>query len=157
MSQNRLGRPPVVSVVKPVTASRIGGALLVLAAGAIHLWLYFDFFHRVHVIGVLFIANAAAAAVIGAGLLLSGSPWLLAAGTGYAVATLTAFFVSVYHGLFGYVESLTGAWQLAAGGVEIATIVVLAPTLVLTLRDEARRVDGYGMRRHKKTSCAGAS
>jgi hypothetical protein len=146
-----------VSVVEPLTVSRIGGAFLVLAAGAIHLWLYFDFFHRVHVIGVLFIANAAGAAVIGAGLLLSGSPWLLAAGIAYAVSTLAAFFVSVYHGLFGYVESLSGAWQLAAGGVEIATIVVLAPTLLLRLRGGARRAHRYELRQQKKTTCAGAS
>ena len=143
--------------MEPVTATRIGGAVLVLAAGAIHVWLYFDFFHRVHVIGVLFLANAAVATVIGAGLLLSGNPWLLATGIAYAVATLTAFFVSVYHGLFGYVESLSGRWQLAAGGVEIATIVVLAPALVLTLRGSARRVHGNAMRRDTKTTCAGAS
>ena len=106
---------------------------MVLAAGAIHLYLYFDFFQRVHVVGVLFVLNAAAGTAIGIALLGSTRrPWLPAVGIGYAGATLAAFFVSVYRGLFGYVESLSGDWQLAAGAVEIAAIVALATSLILT-------------------------
>ncbi len=37
---------------------RLIGAGLVLAAGAIHLYLYFDYFHRVATIGPLFLLNA---------------------------------------------------------------------------------------------------
>lgn len=108
--------------------------MLVLAAGAIHLWLYFDFFHRVHVIGALFLANAATATVIGVTLLLSANPLVVASGIGFAAVTLAAFFVSVYHELFGYVERLNGPWQLAAGAVEAAAIVVLVPVFVLQTR-----------------------
>ena len=85
-----------------VVVARIAGGLLVLAAGALHLWLYFDYFHRVHVIGVLFLLNAAAAAVIGIALLRSSHPLAAAAGVAYAAATLTGFFLSVYVGLFGF-------------------------------------------------------
>jgi hypothetical protein len=113
------------------TIARLGGALLVLAAGAIHLWLYFDYFHSVHVIGVLFVVNSATAAVIGVTLLLSDNPWVVASGIGFAAGTLAAFFVSVYHGLFGYVESLSGSWQLAAGGVEAAAIILLVPVFIV--------------------------
>jgi hypothetical protein len=131
-----------------VATARIGAALLVLAAGAIHLWLYFDFFHRVHVIGVLFVVNAAVAFLIGVPLLVSGSRVLVAAGVAYAAGTLAAFFISVYHGLFGYVESLSGSWQLAAGAVEIAAIMLLLPILAPSLRDrrpgsERRRLRVY--------------
>jgi hypothetical protein len=112
--------------------------LLVLTAGALHLWLYFDYFHRVHVIGVLFLLNAAAAAAIGLFLLLSAHPFGAAAGIAYAVATLGSFLLSVYQGLFGYVERLTGPWQEAAGAVEIAAIVVLAPLLVVTMRSRMK-------------------
>jgi hypothetical protein len=114
----------------PVLLARVIGALLVLAAGAIHLWLYFDYFHRVHVVGVLFLLNAAAAAVIGTTLFLSARLLVVGAGVGFAAATLAGFFVSVYNGLFGYVESLTGPWQEAAAGVEIAAIVVLLPPVL---------------------------
>ncbi len=45
-------------------------ALLVAADGAIHLCLYFDYFHRVHVVGALFLVNAALGLLIGAVLLV---------------------------------------------------------------------------------------
>jgi hypothetical protein len=118
--------------------ARLGGALLVLAAGAIHLWLYFDYFHSIHVIGWLFVLNTAAATLIGLPLLVWTNAWLLAAGAGYAAATLAAFFTSVYHGLFGYVERLSGGWQLAAAGVEIAALVLLVPLFALSVMN--RRV-----------------
>lgn len=105
-----------------------------LAAGALHLWLYFDFFHRVDVIGVLFLLNAAAAAVVGLSLLFSAHPLAAAAGIAYAAATFGSFLLSVYRGLFGYVERLTGPWQEAAAAVELAAIVVLVPLLVVTMR-----------------------
>jgi len=114
---------------------RLAGALLVLAAGAVHLWLYFDFFREVHVVGTLFLLNAAAAAIIGCVLLVSSQPVAAAAGVAYAAGTLGFFFISVYHGLFGYTESLRGGWQEAAGGLELAAIVVLVPLLVAELRE----------------------
>jgi len=110
----------------------------VLAAGAIHLWLYFDFFHRVHVVGVLFLVNAGSALVAGLALLFSGRLWALLAGIAYSAGTLVGFFLSVYHGLFGYVESLRGPWQEAAGGVELAALVLLAPLLASSLVPAAR-------------------
>jgi hypothetical protein len=104
---------------------RVIGGLLVAAAGGIHLWLYFDFFHRVHVIGALFLVNAAVGLAVGAALLASASLLVLASGLAYSAGTLGAFFFSVYHGLFGYVERLSGSWQEAALAVELAAIVSL--------------------------------
>ncbi len=109
---------------------RLAGALLVLATGAVHLYLYFDYFHLIPVVGVLFLLNAVAAAVIGALLLVSARPLVVLAGIGFAAATLVFFLLSVYHGLFGYTEHLRGGWQEAAGGIELAAIVVLAPLLL---------------------------
>jgi hypothetical protein len=112
-----------------VLAARLAGSLLVLAAGGIHLYLYFDYFHLVHVVGALFVLNAAAAVSIGVGLAVSARPLWTLAGIGFAAATLGAFLVSVYHGLFGYTESLQGGWQEAAAAVELAAMVVLAAVL----------------------------
>lgn len=120
-------------------ALRWSATVLVLAAGAIHFWLYFDYFHRVHVVGVLFLVNAAFALVAGLALLFSGRPWALLAGIAYSAGTLVGFFLSVYHGLFGYVESLRGPWQEAAGGVELAALALLAPLLASALVPAARR------------------
>jgi hypothetical protein len=109
-------------------------AALVATAGALHLYLWFDYFHRVHVIGTLFLLNAAAAAVIAVALAVSTRPVVLLAGLAYSVGTLVAFSISVRWGLFGYRESLWGSWQKAAGGVEIAATAVIALELLQVRR-----------------------
>jgi hypothetical protein len=108
-----------------IRSVRLVGSLLIAAAGAIHLWLYFDYFRTVHVIGVLFLVNTGVAAAVAAVIALSQALWATFAGVAYAAGTLGAFFLSVYHGLFGYMESLNGSWQLAAAGVEGGAIVAL--------------------------------
>jgi len=106
-------------------------ALLVAAAGAIHLYLYFDYFHRVHVVGVLFLVNAAAGLVLGAALLARRDlPVVLAAG-GYAIGTLAAFAISTRWGLFGYRETFWGSWQEAAAGIELTAAVLVAALLAV--------------------------
>ena len=100
--------------------------LLVAAAGAIHLYLYFDYFHRVHVVGALFLVNATVGLTIGALLLARRDVLVLLAAGGYAVGTLVGFAVSTRWGLFGYHESFWGSWQEAAGGVELAAALLAA-------------------------------
>jgi hypothetical protein len=111
-------------------AARVALALLVAAAGAIHLYLYFDYFHRVHVIGGLFLVNAAAGMLIGAILLVRGDRLVVLAAGGYAVGTLAGFVVSTRWGLFGYHETFWGSWQEAAGAIELAAAFLAA--LLLT-------------------------
>lgn len=101
-------------------------AALIAATGLVHLYLYFDFFHRVHVIGPLFLANCAAGLAIAAGLLLRPGWAVAAAGAVFCTATLGAFVLSVRVGLFGYHESLTGRWQETAAAVELAGLAACA-------------------------------
>jgi hypothetical protein len=115
-----------------LTATRLALALLVAAAGAIHLYLWFDYFHRVHVVGVLFLVNAAVGLLTGAVLLASRHPLVLLAAGGYALGTLAGFAVSTRWGLFGYHESFWGSWQEAAGGVELAAALLAALLLGLS-------------------------
>jgi hypothetical protein len=110
---------------------RRAAAVLVLAAGAIHLYLWFDFFHRVHVVGTLFLVNAAAGGLLALALLLSGNALVLAAAAGYSATTLAAFFVSTKWGLFGYTESFWGRWQEAAGVIELAATLLLVTLIAL--------------------------
>jgi hypothetical protein len=110
---------------------RVALALLVAAAGAVHLYLYFDYFHRVHVVGVLFLVNAAAGLLIGAVLLVRGDRLVLFAALGYAVGTLAGFVISTRWGLFGYHETFWGSWQEAAGAIELAAAFLAALLLVL--------------------------
>lgn len=109
-----------------VVAAQGAAALLVAAAGAIHLYLWFDYFHRVHVVGALFLVNAAVGLVLGAALLASRDVRVLLAAGGYAAGTMVAFVVSTRWGLFGYRETFWGSWQEAAGGVELAATALVA-------------------------------
>ena len=109
-----------------VVAAQGAAALLVAAAGAIHLYLWFDYFHRVHVVGALFLVNAAVGLVLGAALLASRDVRVLLAAGGYAAGTMVAFVVSTRWGLFGYRETFWGSWQEAAGGVELTATVLVA-------------------------------
>jgi hypothetical protein len=114
-------------------AAQGAAALLVAAAGAIHLYLWFDYFHRVHVVGALFLVNAGAGLAIGAALLARRNlPVVLLAG-GYAIGTLVGFVISTRWGLFGYRETFWGSWQEAAGGVELAA-ALLAAVLLASFR-----------------------
>jgi hypothetical protein len=115
--------------------ARWATALLVAAAGAIHLYLYFDYFHRVHVVGVLFLVNAAVGLVIGALLLVRHGALLVLAAGAYAIGTLVSFAVSTHWGLFGYHESFWGSWQEAAGGVELSA-ALLATALLARRRSQ---------------------
>ncbi len=105
---------------------RVALALFVAAAGAIHLYLYFDYFHRVHVVGVLFLVNAAVGLATGAALLVRRDLLVVLVAGGYAVGTLAAFVVSTRWGLFGYRETFWGSWQEAAGAVELAAALLAA-------------------------------
>ena len=103
---------------------RVALALLVAAAGAIHLYLYFDYFHRVHVVGVLFLVNAAVGLATGAALLMRRDRLVVLVAGGYAVGTLAAFVVSTRWGLFGYRETFWGSWQEAAWAIELAAALL---------------------------------
>jgi hypothetical protein len=118
--------------VSALTVGLSATALLAAAAGAIHLYLWFDYFHRVHVVGVLFLVNAGAGLAIAAALLVRPSALVLLAAAGYAIGTLAAFAVSTHWGLFGYRESFWGSWQEAAGAVELAA-ALLAGALLLAV------------------------
>jgi hypothetical protein len=102
-------------------------AALVVATGAIHLYLYRDGFSSVPTIGRLFLANFVVAVVVGLAVLVRGR-WIWGLlGAGFCLGTLVAFLISVRWGLFGYRETLSGAWQQRAAAVEIAgTIAGLA-------------------------------
>jgi hypothetical protein len=113
-----------------LTAAQGAAALLVATAGAIHLYLWFDYFHRVHVVGVLFLVNAGVGLALGAALLASPAALVLLAAGGYVVGTLAGFVVSTRWGLYGYRETFWGSWQEAAGGVELAAALVVVALLV---------------------------
>ena len=121
-------------------AVRIAAAPAVLAAGAVHLWLYaHDGYSSIHVIGPLFLLNGIAAALIGGALLFRGALLLVLAGIGYALTALVAFVVSATNGLFGWHEVWSGTPQAVAGFTELAAVRLLLPALArATVRSLSR-------------------
>lgn len=111
--------------------ARSAVALAILAAGAVHLYLFAgpDDFRDIHVIGPLFLLNGIAAATIGLALFVTEAIVVVLAGIGYSLATLVAFVVSVTNGLFGWTESWVGTSQAVAGFTELGALVVLAGLL----------------------------
>jgi urea transporter len=110
----------VQSALESRSAVRAAAALLVVATGAIHLYLYQDYFSSVATIGRLFMANFATGLIIGILILRGRRRLWAAAGAAFCLLTLGAFLVSVHWGLFGYNESLAGPWQERAAAVEVA-------------------------------------
>jgi hypothetical protein len=76
------------------TVQRVLAAALVAAAGAIHLYLWFDYFHMVRVVGALFLVNAGAGVAIAVALLVTDTALVALAGLAYAAGTLVAFVIS---------------------------------------------------------------
>jgi hypothetical protein len=107
-----------------ITALRILGPGLLIAAAAIHLDLYVTGYRSIPTIGGLFLLQVIAGFLIAAAVLVSGSWLAAAAGAVFALATLGGYLLSVWVGLFGFKEIRTTA-GIAAGVVEVAAPVHL--------------------------------
>ncbi len=115
--------------------------MLVLTVGAIHLYLWVDYFYRVLIVGTLFILDPAAGGLLAVAPVRSGNAIVLAAAAGYSASTLAAFLVSTKWSLLGHTESLWGRWQEeAAATTELAAILLVARQLVRSTSTRARCV-----------------
>jgi predicted lipoprotein with Yx(FWY)xxD motif len=108
---------------------RVAGAGLLIAAGAIHL--YLTGYRTIPVIGWLFLLQVIAAFGLALAVLATGGRPALAgrlaaaAGAGFALATLGGYLLTVWTGLFGFKEVRTTA-GVAAGVIDVAAFAVLA-------------------------------
>jgi len=105
---------------------RMLAAAGVLVSGVVHLWLWFDGYRSISVIGPAFLVNAGAGVVI-AGLLIAWHHWApLLLGIGFGASTLGAFVISATVGLFGVHERWTGGAVLTAAASEVVAVVACA-------------------------------
>jgi secreted repeat protein with Y-X4-D motif len=104
---------------------RVTGAGLLIAAAAIHLVLYVTGYRSIPVIGGLFLLQVIAGFLVSSLVPVTGSRLAAGAGAMFALATLGAYLLSVWTGLFGFKEVRTTA-GIAAGVVEVTAFVALA-------------------------------
>jgi hypothetical protein len=112
------------------------GAAALAGVGAVHVQQYVALLHVVRWIGPLFLANAAACAVVIAGLAFRSTRQLAAlAGVAVSVLTLAGLVVSYGQGLFGWRE----AGFRTPIALDVLTTVVAAIALTAALVVAARR------------------
>lgn len=122
-------------VLRWVTASAV------LVSGLVHLWLWFDGFAEIDVIGPLFLLNAVAGVVIAAAT-VAWRHWLpLLASVGFGAATLGAFVVSTTVGLFGVQERWSGAPVWIAAVSEALAVLAGGLALVTESRESRSGVE----------------
>ena len=123
---------------------RVASAATVVVSGYIHAQLYVSGYRFIHVVGVLFLLQASASFALAA-LVLAGGPLLVRlAAAGAAAGALGGFAASRTVGVFGFTER---GWQPAPQSlisvlVEVATLLLVVPTIVAWLAASAGRRSG---------------
>ena len=111
---------------------RVVGALLLVAAGAIHLYLWSTGYDSIDWIGPLFLVNAVAGFVLAAAVLAAPRRllfWPAGAGALLQIGTLGGLVLASTVGLFGFVESTAASyyWEsVIVESVGFLALVVLA-------------------------------
>ena len=117
---------------------RLLAAVAVLVSAAMHLYLWFEGYRDIDIIGPAFLLNAFGGGVI-AVLLLAWRHWippLLA--VGFGLSTLGAFILSTTVGLFGVEESWEG-WEVWTAAISELAAVVFGAMVLLRGRQLALR------------------
>jgi hypothetical protein len=112
-----------------VVVLRAVGALLLAAAGAIHLYLWSTGYDSIDWIGPLFLVNAIGAFVLAVAVLITPRRllfWPAGAGALLQIGTLGGLILSSTVGLFGFVESSAASYYWESVIVESVGFVLLA-------------------------------
>lgn len=147
-------------------ATRVLGALAILAVGAVHLQQYLGAdYAAVPTIGPLFLANAIGSGIVGVALLLPLERLLAApkahvalaglamGAVAIAIGSLVALFVSESGSLFGFSETGYRAVIVIAIGAETATVMLLGPVAAVSItRAVACRREASSRRRNARGS-----
>lgn len=122
--------------------TRSFAAVLILVGGLVHLDLWNNGYRTIPKIGVLFMANFVASAVLAAVVMASRRAIVALAGIGFAAGSLVAFVLSRTVGIFGFTDVGWNAHATYTVASELGAIVLLAATLLLqrrTMLKAARR------------------
>lgn len=130
-----MSRSPLID-----TGLRIAAAATLAISGYIHAQLYVTGYRFLHIVGVLFLLQASTSFAVAALLLVGGPVYLRLAAAGAAAGALGGFLASRTIGVFGFTEK---GWQpspqsLLSVLVEVATLLLVAPALIETVKTARR-------------------
>lgn len=117
--------------------ARVLGAALLIAMAGIHLWLWFDGYADIPLVGPGFLVNAVAGVVLAAALLLvphRAVTTTAALGALLMAGTLGALLLSLTVGLFGFFDALEAPLVPTTLVVESVGLVVLLATALQARR-----------------------
>jgi len=109
-----------------ITLGLAVGAVLSATSGAIHLHLWAMGYRTIPTIGPLFLLQGLAGAALGVLLVVSRRLIIVVTAVGFMVATVGGFLISIYVGLFGFMDTLAAPYAAVSLGVESAGALVLA-------------------------------
>jgi predicted lipoprotein with Yx(FWY)xxD motif len=137
---------------------RLGGAVLLVITGVIHLDLYLTGYKSIPTIGPLFLMQVIACFGLALIIAASGSRLAAAAGAAFGLATLGGYLLAIWVGLFGFTEVRTEA-GVVAGVVDILAFAALgAFALTPAARSQhASRRSPSPLLDRMQTSAAGAA
>jgi hypothetical protein len=107
--------------------TRVGTGVGILAAGGIHLWLWWQggYRHAPGLVGPAFVADAVVSFVVGMFVLARGDRRAAWAGSALAACALVAYAMARTIGLSGFVETRWTHPSLAAAACEAVVLVLL--------------------------------
>jgi hypothetical protein len=108
-----------------ITLGMAVGSALLATSGAIHLHLWAMGYRTIPTIGPLFLIQGLAGAAMAILLAVSRRLLIVVTAAGFMVATIGGYLISIYVGLFGFMDTLAAPFAAVSLGVESAGAVVL--------------------------------
>jgi hypothetical protein len=108
-----------------ITLGLVVGSALLASSGVIHLQLWAMGYRTIATIGPLFLLQGIAGVLLAVVLLLWRRLLVVVAGAGFMVATIGGLLVSVYFGLFGFMDTLGAPYAGLSVVLESVGAVVL--------------------------------
>lgn len=124
------------------------GASLLAASGAIHLQLWSMGYRNIPTVGPLFLLQGISGFLLAAILLLSRRLLAIVTAAGFMIATIGGLLLSVYLGLFGFMETLAAPYAGLSLGVEASGAVVLTVAGIVLVRGRSGAAIESSVGRH---------
>jgi hypothetical protein len=116
-----------------ITLGLIFGSALLAASGVIHLHVWSMGYRTIPTIGPLFLVQGISGAILAVLLVLSRR-LLVVVIAGFMIATIGGLLLSIYFGLFGFMDSLAAPYAGLSLGIESSGVALLAVVGIALVR-----------------------